>query len=328
MGNLSIDTLYCNTGFDCANTGMPACVFTMGTIGGFDLLPTGKGYTQAQTLAFQAALAADAAADLPANRIYPFKGIHSYERANIEQVVQTDGTSKFFIRDGRIGFKFKMYESDCMFAKMKNFSGRQNQFDILFSDITNNAKVGVRQTNATGPLLKGFKMHYFNVGMYNSATTTERSFYEIEIILDNPKDFERKGFVAFDSDTNVMDVVTGLIDFKYEVVTPMTSAGVIVVKAKSGCNASDLAPTFGTNLGQGSAWKASRNDTGAVIIVASAVYNSANINWTVTLTLPALGSMPIGTELTIASAAPSVLSITPINMPGYVGCPLSITRLS
>ena len=319
MTNIPFNTTICDA-IDCGNTGMPTCPFKMGIIGGFDLLQKGKTFTKAETIAFSATLSALAANNNPALRCYPVGPITSYDRANTEAVYQTEGSSKFFVRDGKMGFKFKMFESDLMYQKLRKFHNKQNSFDIQFNDITNNAKVG---TMVAGVGMKGFALDQISVQQMQ-ATSSEVSHIEIEVVLKNLFEWENKAVVIFSSDIDVNEVTQGLIDYQIEVATALANTGLVVVKAKSGTQ--DLSPAFLSNLAQVTAWKATVDADGTNIVVATATQNTGLGGWNLQLTLPATSILPVGGTFTLTGATPSVLAVSPINMPGYSACGITLTR--
>lgn len=319
MSNLSLNTTICDA-IDCGNTGMPTCSFKMGVIGGFDLLQKGKTFTKAETIAFGATLSALAANNSPALRCYPVRPITSYDRANTEAVYQTEGASKFFVGDGKIGWKFKMFESDLMYQKLRKFHNKQNSFDIQFNDITNNAKVG---TVVSGVGMKGFALDQLSVQQMQ-ATSSEVSHIEIEIVLKNIFEWENKAVVIFSSDIDVNEVTQGLIDYQIEVATPLVNTGLVVVKAKAGTQ--DLSPAYLSNLAQVTAWKATVDSDGTNIVIATVTQNTALGGWNVTCTLPSTSILPVGATFTLTGALPSVLAASPINMPGYSACGITLVR--
>jgi len=81
------------------------------------------------------------------------------------------------------------------------------------------------------------------------------------------------------------------------------------------------------NLAQITAWVATQDSDGTAIPIATVTQNVALNGWNIQFTLPAVGTMPVGSTFTLNSATPSVLAAAPINMPGRIGCPLTLTRV-
>ena len=328
MANLSFNTIAC-AGANCANTGMPACTFKPGNIVGAILLPKGKTYTKAQLTAFQTALAADLTANLGSARIIPIKEFSTIEAADQEAVYETVGSSQYFVRDGKIGMNARIDDSFCLWTKLRNYNNKQGAFDIMLVDATNNVIWGTRTTDANGNVtgMKGFSLNTLSVPQFKTATTSTVFSFMFNFVIKSIKEFENSGFVQFDAMTDILGFLNGLIDYQIEVLTPITAPGVIVVKAKEGCGGTDLAPTYLANLAQVTAWSVTNGLDGSTIPVASATQNPATNSWTLTLTLPAVGVFPVGSPIIINSALPSVLAAAPINMPGRVGCPLTVSRV-
>lgn len=76
----------------------------------------------------------------------------------------------------------------------------------------------------------------------------------------------------------------------------------IQLEVRSGCDAANVSATYATLLANPSRWKLINTATGAVIAIASVIYNAATNSFTITHPV-----QTVGTQLTISLADPTVL---------------------
>lgn len=309
----------------CNNTGMTSCNYNPENITGAIFLPKGKTYTQAQVLTLNTLLVADAMNNDPSQRIYPIKPFIGSEDKSGESVTETfgyGGQSK--VRSGKPGINFEMNHSLCHWKKIRKFDNKQNSFDVILVDGANNVLWGTTVSNGG---FKGFSLDMIDVPMHKFNTGANSFKYMVNLVFSNIKEWDASAVVQFENTVAIDTLVNGLIDVELNVITPVTAAGLVVLGAKAGCGGTNMAPTFNTNLAQVTAWTATRNDTGAVLPIGTVSANAALNGWNVTVTLPTVALMPLGTTFTVNLANPSVLAAAPINMPGYAGCGITLTRI-
>lgn len=305
---------------DCANTGMPACTFKPGYTGGVILVPKGKVFTKTEIQAIVTTLQAAASEDSPANRIIPIKTFTTVERADSEAVYETAGSSTFFIKDGKLGINARLDESEHHWKKLRKYNDKQGSYDAIIIDTTNNSFQGVKVAGGW----KGYTLDQIAVPQPNGATNTTGFHYMFKIVFKYISEFENSAHIQLENSVNVLDVVNGLIDFSFVETVAITNAG--VYKAKLMASGQNLGDLYATELADPAAFVATIDATGVDVTIASVAYVGATGAFTFTFTLPLVGVLPVGGTFTLNAAAPSVLA--GLNVPGYSGCPVTLTRIS
>lgn len=306
---------------NCMNTGMPNCTFKPGFTGGVILTPKGKEYTKAEIAVLVETLQAAAVADSPADRIIPVKTFTTVEAADSEAVYETAGSSTYFVRDGKMGINARIDASECLWKKLRKYNDKQNSFDAIIIDTTNNGFIATK--TATGGF-KGFSLDQIAVPQYKMATNSTVFHFMFKIVFANIIEFENSTAVILDNTLNVLDVVNGLIDFTLVEHVALTNGGAYKAKVVAGCGTSNMYDLYNAELADPNAWTATIDDTGVAITIASVTAVPATETLTFALTLPLVGVLPVGGTFTLAPAAPSVLD--GLGISGYSGCGITLVR--
>ena len=314
----SLDNFSCISD-NCANTGMSTCTFKPGYTGGVILVPKGKVFTKAEIQAIVATFQAAASADSPANRIIPIKTFTTVEAADSEAVYETAGSSTFFIKDGQLGINARLDESENHWKKCRKYNNKQDSYDAIIIDTTNNSFQGVKVAGGW----KGYTLSQIAVPQPKLATNTTGFSYMFKIVFKYIAEFENSAHIQLENNINVLDVVNGLIDFQFVETVAITSGG--VYKAKIMAAGQDLADLYATELADPAAFVATIDASGVDVTIASVSYAAAT-GFTFTFTLPLVGVLPVGGTFTLNAAATSVLA--GLDVPGYSGCPVTLTRIS
>ncbi len=305
---------------NCGNTGMSTCTFKPGFTGGLILGTKGKVYTKAEIAAIVTTLQAAAADDSPANRIYPIKPFTTVEAADSEAVYETAGQSTFFVKDGKLGLNARIDESECLWKKHRKFNDKQNSYDAIIIDTTNNSFQGVKVAGGW----KGYTLDQIAVPQPKQATTSNVYHHMFKVVFKYISEFENSAHIQLDSSLNVLDVVNGLIDFNFVETAELTNAGVYSAKLMGGCGTANLGDLFATELADPALFTANIDATGVAVTIASITYSTATEAFTFTFTLPLVGVLPVGGTFTVNAVAPSDLAAA--DVPGYSGCSIQLTR--
>jgi len=274
-------------GLNCAtiigNTGLISCPYDPKNFNGILLLPKGTALTPAQVSAFQTTVNAGIINDNASARWFPIGIFEDIEDKGTD-AVETEtgyGVAKL-VRLGKYRYRF-MYSNGAMdlHAELSKFNGRQDAFDLWFTDPVNNGFLGTASGQSN---VKGFSLDTLYAPNIKVNTGAAASQYMFEVGLEDEKQFNQNWrFIKLPDTLPVHDTFTGLKPTRLEIVSELVaSTKVVVVRVWSGNT--NLYDTYSVQLATTNLWDAINNATGVQNATASVVAAPATKAFTVTLT--------------------------------------------
>lgn len=280
------------------NTGYGPCYLDFKALGGGFIVPAGREYTPDETAtpeAFLAALAADAKADLPADRVYPLGKVFNFTDGSEEPNIQTGSLGdKVITREGDYDWTYQFIDGGfCLLKSLRKFNGTKRS--VIFYDIN-----GVLAGTKSGVNMKGIPSMYYsapfkiadgsNVSVYSS-----RFIHKPAYLNDNP------AFVR--STLADIEAIVGLQDVAIELVS--RTANVIKFRLKTACGSVNLYSTLSAELADAANYVA--KTVGGAVLTITSVATDANIEG-FTGTLDSSDPDYVsGVDVNFSMAAPSVL---------------------
>jgi hypothetical protein len=291
------------------NTGLVSKPFDPKRIAGAIITPKGYSLTAAQVATLQTKLAADAALDTKALRIYPVANFLDFKDNSEKPVEQSFSTgAEVTVRDGVYKFGFQFTKGgQSLQAALRAFNG--SNWDFLFIDDSNQI-IGTYYLDATGAL--GIKA-IPSIEIYTSAWMLNDGKKVAEYVI-NFKFFpkwinENRAYIAVDPTTefDVLQTVTGLKDVQLK-VTGSATPGTYYVQLFDTENV-NLFGELNPGMAAAAMYKVTNTLNGGTITPTSVTADVANQRFT--MVLPTTGNYPTGTgqdtKLTIDLVGPTEL---------------------
>jgi hypothetical protein len=262
--------------YSCAaatsNTGFSSCNYSPGLIEGAILIPRGKEYTPTEVAAMLTTLQADLIDDVKLDRIQVIKTFIGMEDKSSEGVYETTGYGgNRKIRNGKYQWQFEYSKGAlCLHKKLSTLDNKQELYDVIFVDTAENCLLGVKKGDNFG----GFNIELIDVPNFKINTGTTDSKYYIQFQLQDPRQMNLyAATVVFDASVNLLDELTSLQDTSIEVVTAMSSGG-IVIRLKDSCGGANVGEVYADELQFTNLWDLTRDSTGNTITTSSVgIYN-------------------------------------------------------
>lgn len=309
------------------NTGIPNCSYDFGEISQIMLIPKGKSFTQTEIQTMYATLIALAAHATETSRGYPIGKFTGIEDKTGEVTLTTTPYGGVNLgRKPKPHYVFMFQNGGMTYDIMLNsFSDKQDSYDALIFDKTNNAIVGTTpDLNTSFYVLKGFSLEQI-YNPYFKITSEAVTEHKLGICFADAEEFTTKLAVYKLPSTQKVNSITGLRNLEMSIL-PATGAIAtggtsLKVRFTSDGGSVDLGPIYG------SAIAALFNDF-TVTGSNGSSYDPTNGSYTastasVNFTVPTLPSA--GIELTIVS--PTITQLTS-TVPGFANGTLVATVLA
>jgi hypothetical protein len=309
-----------------ANTGQLNCEYIPKNWGADILIPKGKTFSPSEQLAMVATLKALAKNPNKAKRCYMIGRYTSATEKGTEQVTTTSNYGVVsFVRDGKVGSEHMIENVGmCTWKSLRAFQDSAKKCDVLRIDPTSNCIVGTQKPNG---YMGGFELDSLFIGKPDFNDGSKAFMPKVELQFADLIEWENFQIVEIASPNKAISIASGLKDATVEVVTPMTAVGVVVLKLTSSCGFVNEGATQGADLAIVGAWQAVQDSNGTSFPIASVSYNSTTNNYTVTVTLPAVGAFPLATTATINLVDVAALEALATPIVGIEGIGATVTRI-
>lgn len=245
------------------------------------------------------------ATDSKAGRCYITKLLTEIKDNTGDPVTEERNNTPYVVTSKPYNWEWMVNCSFCDYKNMLNLlSLNQDKFDYLFVD--DQFQVwGTVANDTTGlPGLGGFSMAQVFVLDWTPKTTKALAKYVLRMNFANNLQITKNALFV-QSNFNVSSA-HGLVDVVlFAGTVGTTSATVLYVKGRYGCNASSLGATYGTVINAATAWSVVPAAGGAAIVPSGVAYNATTDEFALTIT-----STP-ATALVVGLAVPSVITATP-----------------
>jgi hypothetical protein len=295
------------------NTGFGNCVFDPKLIAGALLYDNERSFTAAELTDLQATLQADAANDTKSSRMMPVHKFVALTDNTEDETLQTfDYGVKIVVKDGDYDWVFQYIDgANCLQQALRSHNGKKF---VLFYD-----KDGTILGYQKNGLLTTIPVQFYAKN-WKAASGSAVAQYMIRFIFSANYVNEDLGFVKADG-FNLEDI-SGLQDLELVIDSFSDGGGVAVLSVMTKCGRSNVGETYNQELVSSSLWKATNQETGGDITIATVTYNATTKKYTVTLT-PGDTDYPDDGVIELSLKAPSVLAAADVE--GYECIPAELT---
>jgi hypothetical protein len=314
----------CSTGG--SNTGLIPCEYVPGIIGATILIPKGKTFSPSEQLAISATLKALAKNPNKSKRCYMLGRYTAMADKGTEQVTTTSNYGVInFVRDGKQGGEYTVDSVGlCTWKSFRGFHKASKKYDALSVDVTNNVILGTQKDSG---YIGGLSLDSLFVMKPEQNDGSKPFAVKIEMQYTDLIELENFQIIEMPAAVKAIDIAAGLRDVIVEVVTPMTNAGVIVVKLTAGCGATNEGDVQGADLGVIGAWQVIQDSNGVSFPITAASYNSFTKLYTVTCTLPLVAAFPLATTANVNLVDNAALEALGTPVLGIEGIGATVTRI-
>lgn len=275
------------------NTGLVSKPFDPKRIAGAIITPKGYSLTAAQVVTLQTKLAADAALDTKALRIYPVSNLLDFKDNSEKPVVQSFSTgAEVTVRDGVYKFGFQFTKGgQSLQAALRAFNGAN--WDFFFVDDSNQI-IGTYFLDGTGAL--GIKA-IPSIEIYTEAWMPNDGKKVTEYLI-NFKFFpkyinENRSYIALDpvADFDVLNTIVGLKDVQLKVVGSATPGTYYITVFDS--ENINLFGELNPGLAANAMYTVTNTLNGGTITPTSTTADTVNQRFV--MVMPTTGNYPTGT---------------------------------
>lgn len=310
------------------NTGVPNCPYDFGEISKIMLVPKGYSLTQTEIQTLFTVLNNKAAHATESLRGYPIGNFTGIEDKTGEVTLTTTPYGGVNLgRKPKPHYVFMFQNGGMTYdIALNSFMDKQDAYDCLIFDKTNNAIVGTKpELNTSFNVLKGFSLEQI-YSPYFKLTSEAVTEHKIGICFSDPEEFTSNLAYYKLPSTQKVNSIVGLRNFEMSVlpatgaiVTGGTSLKLRITTDGGGVSlgalyTSTLAGIFAQFTVVGS------NGTSYAISAGTYVASTDSVNFTIA-TLPAAGI-----DLTITS--PTITGLIAAGIPGFANGTLVATILA
>lgn len=313
-------------GIDCdfigGNTGQLGCDTEIGRIIGMIADRRNTGYDLATTTPdnIYALLAADTAANLPSNRVYPiFPGFEATATNGEDRTIATaagTGNTKT-LRDARKGWTWTSWAGLCYYSAVQQFNRSEYAFDFFLVTDTNQL-IGIRRNGK----LQGLRFSEVFVSPYDERMDDTAPQFTISVRIQSTEEWRNNLFVMVPSGGEDLSSLTGLNDAQpnnFHNASPLAVAGTIKIGVTAGCGggegSTNLVELYETILEDTDNWVVRNAKTKAAITLTSITADATQSYLTFVMPTTSPYVPGDGVEFVLAD----VTTLDTAGMPGYEG---------
>lgn len=304
------------------NTGRPDCDVELGRIDGLFAIRTNKGFDMSTTTSenIYALLTAAAAANDPADRIYPiFPGFEQTADNGEERTQATAaGTGNTqTLRDAKKGWTWTSWAGLCAYSAIEGFNKQHRNYDFFAVTDTNQLIAIKRGTEA-----QGLRFSDFFVSPYNERADDAAPNFTMSARIQRTEEWRKSLMVFVPAGGEDLHEIPGLFDAQpnnYQNANPLAVAGTIKIGVTAGCGGGDgstnLVELYETILEDTDNWVVSNATTKAVITLTSITASSDKSH--LVFVMPTTSPYVAGQGVKFQLAGVTILDTA--GMPGYEG---------
>lgn len=307
-----LNKIFC--GSDVKNTGICECFFDPALLDGAIFVPLKKVFTEAELadLVIQTTLETAARA-VKTDRIFPFGPFEAITDNTEDPTRQTFGYGTVkTVREGKYNFQFQYINGGLNLSNaLRTFNGLTGKYGVIFKE-SKNTLIGTSKKDVNGNWgLAPIPMADIYARPWRPSDGTNVTNYTIEFSFDPVYINEKIAFKRVSIDSYLLSEFVGLEDIILTLVEAVQGGATIEVSAATDCGSTDVFDLYSAELAQAVAWVL-KDSAGAEQTISGVVANEDTKTWTITRSE---GTNADGDTLELA--APSVLSVAPINVVGY-----------
>lgn len=305
-----LNAIQCAT--NLKNTGVCDCPFDPKLIIGKIMIPKSRVLTQAEVDDIQATLE-DLVQVAKANRIFPVQKLVAVTDSSEEPTFKTFGYgSQVPVREGKYNWTFEFVEGGVPLNNaLRSFNGSSSKYAELYIE-SSNVLIGTSKKDANGedglagvPQEGGYPYTY----PWKVANGTDPASYRTQSQFQPVYINDNIAFVQIPTTTYLLSELAGLQDVTLKIVATNDADDELTIKAYDACK-KDMYDDFSDELEEVTAWIGA--DADGTTIAKTVAKDDAAKGWVITYS-----SADLTEGDTWTLAAPTVLAVAPITMPGY-----------
>lgn len=309
------------------NTGIPVtCTLNPDELIGLLAIPKGTTFTAAQLAAFQTTLQAGLVNDTYGSRYHRIGQFEEIDDQSEDRVQKTFGYQrKVTIQNGKYYWNFRYLDGAfCMHQSLINFRNREQEFDYLIVDKSNNF-IGTYKLDATtnAYLYKGVSVTELYENDWKPKTGDDENSYILSMgIRDSAQLNKYMANVTADFDFWALNTVK---DVRISSLGALSGIGTVNLGIYAACGGLNLVQTYGSTIANVARFSAKNTATGATITISSVTVGGVGQNSYLIFDMDVSDTdyPAIGSQITIDMVAPSVLVAAGLDY--FDGEPLILT---
>lgn len=309
-----LNKIFC--GQDAKNTGICDCFLDPKLIVGAILVPRQKVFTADELADANIQETMEALVEETAkNRILPIQGFVAITDNSEEPVEQTYGYGTIEpVRDGNYNWVFGFRKGGVNLSNaLRSYNGLTNKYAVIFIE-NQNTLLGTSRKDVNGDLgLAGIPLEVLYTYPWKANDGSNLASYRIKFNFLPLYINENIAFKKVSVSSYVLQELVGLQNIELSLLDGSGTA--LTIGADSDCGSTNMFDLYDDEFANEEAWKAWDAD-GEEINVTSATKNEALKGWDLVF-----ASAPA----TVGMAAPSVLSVAPVNVSGYEATDLDVS---
>lgn len=275
------------------NVGFGSCFLDWKQIAGALLYDNPRSFTDNEIAALEETLAADAAKDVKASRMFPIHNFVAPTDSSENVVLETfDYGGKAIVRDGDNDWTFQYVDGgNCLQKALRTHNGKRY---VLFYDKENK----IMGYNKSG-LLAAIPLQFFYAHPFRLATGSKTAAYMVQFVFLAKYANEESDFVKADFDPSEID---GLQDIDILVNSWNQDTGVVNATLQISCGAENIYDLYNAQIVAASFTAYDQDGNAVAVSSVAGVAGSKTFNITL-----AVGDLPDDGTVTLAGVAVSVL---------------------